>query len=1051
MKLKIALVLVVSPLLLLSGCQGNQTSSLPTSSNGETSSVPGTSSVPSVPKVFTVTFLNYDNSLLLKVKVNAGETAVYSGAIPTKESDAQYSYVFESWDKPLDNVQNDYSVKALFTKTERVYRVTFYDGDGHVFGDVQNVKYGGAATMPSGTPTKASSERKTYYFKAWKEDFSLITHDLAVYSDFYEATRYYTVSFIVEGVKVGEKQVEFGEDAIYDEASWGTPSKASTDALTYTFSGWDHVLTSVAASFEARAVFASNERKYQVTFHYDGDDDTKTYVMAVGYGKAAVYPSEAAYAPFKAPSKNVQYAFKEWAGGDLTSIKADTEVSASFTSSERQYEVRFHTGGASDGILDTQVVTYSQNFKAPKGYTAEKDSGNTSKLFKAWVSEGSKTTCAESASVGASTLYNNGDVSAHDSTVDFYPTVTDSSYEITYEKVTPAGGETYAQVSGYSGDLGSFPEIKSSYDGVPVTTIKQAAFMGATSLYDVALPSSIKTVDSSAFINCANLRSVSLPSSLEAINGLAFENTYSLANVTLPKSLKSLGDYAFAYSGITSLAYEDETAMDFSWGNSAFRECNGLTSVTFVLPATSNAYNDVFEDCTTLKKVTIKGTGKKLPAGAFYHCGALESVTFEDEELTSIGSFAFADCYYLSSLQLPSTIQSIENMAFTNCTRLTEFEVPLSCTSIDNSVGLYYGEQNAMGGLSGVTAFKVASGNTAFVVGEDGVLYNAAKTRLVAYPAGRSGTGFSVPEGVTSIDAGAFYHANNLKVLTLPTTMTTLSSGMLSGSPVTSLLLSKPDQLTGAADNALAYCQLPSFTIPESITSLGLHFFMGDSALTSVSIPSSLTSLPTQSFDSCSNLTTVTFNGTNLTSINVNCFANCYRLAQISLPTSVTSIGESAFENCSALASCPIPSGVTSIGKRAFYCDALPSVAIPASCLSIGDAAFADLDDNKGTTKSITLAEGVKSLGASVFARTGISSIILPASLESVGTTLFFNCPNLSAIYLADTELNSAWSPSWSQGNGKDYAYYLYSATSNTDGHHWHYASDGVTPEIWSV
>jgi hypothetical protein len=26
---------------------------------------------------------------------------------------------------------------------------------------------------------------------------------------------------------------------------------------------------------------------------------------------------------------------------------------------------------------------------------------------------------------------------------------------------------------------------------------------------------------------------------------------------------------------------------------------------------------------------------------------------------------------------------------------------------------------------------------------------------------------------------------------------------------------------------------------------------------------------------------------------------------------------------------------------------------------------------------------------------------------------------------------------------------YFYSETSNTDGHHWHYAADGKTPVVW--
>lgn len=1001
-------------------------------------------------KTYTVTFLSEDGSTTLGTDtVEYGKAATYHGDTPTKASSAQYSYAFHGWDQPIDKVTSALSVKALFEKTEREYSVTFHNGDDSIFGAVQQVKYGAAASLPAANPTKASTERKEYRFKAWKQDVSLITGDLDVYPDFYEDNRYYTVSFIVEGVKVGERSLQYGEDAVYDETAWGAPAKASTDELTYAFSGWDHTLTSVASSFEAHAVFASNERQYDVTFHYDGDDASKTYVAKVGYGKPAVYTSEEAYAPFKAPTRALQYAFSEWTGGDLTSITSDVEVSASFTSSDRRYEARFHTGGENDAIIADESVTYGTKLSAPYGYVPVADSGNASKLFKVWLSEGGKTSAAEKSSISCYNLYENGDVSAHDSVVDFYPTYTDSTYTITYEKVTPAGEEPYVQVTGFSGDLGSFPEIKSTYDGVAVTTIKSGAFFQANSLYDIAIPSSITSIGASAFINCNNLRSVSLPSTLTTIDDMAFQNTYSLQSVRLPKSLTLLGSYAFAYSGIASLSYEEEATMDFAIGSNAFLQCNSLTSAIFLTPTLASG-SDIFRECTALKTLTIKGQGTKLPISFCDGCSALESVSFENSAITTLENFSFFGCSALKSISLPSSVQSIGALAFNRCSALTEFEIPKSCATIAVATSATIGKCNVFGGDRGLAAFKVASGNTAFVVGEDGALYSADKTRLVAYPAGRLGEGFSLPEGVTSIDYGAFEGAATLKVLTLPSTLTSLSTGALACSPITTLLLTRPDQLTTLETDCCRFSQLLSYSIPSSVTSLGNHAFMESSTLTSVVIPSTITALPVQSFASCSALTSVSIEGNALTSIGSSCFAGDSKLTSISLPSSVTTIGESAFENCAALSSCAIPSSVTSIGDKAFRQTGLTSVSIPASCLSIGKLAFVN-DFSKMVTTSISLAEGVTSIGESAFALTAITSIILPASLENVGTTLFFNCASLTSIYLADTELNSAWSSTWNGGNGKTYSYYLYSATSNTDGAHWHYLADGVTPEVWHV
>lgn len=62
---------------------------------------------------YTVTFYNYDNSILQQVSVLEGETAVYTKATPSKP-DAEYSYTFWQWDKTLTNVTSDLDVHPEF-------------------------------------------------------------------------------------------------------------------------------------------------------------------------------------------------------------------------------------------------------------------------------------------------------------------------------------------------------------------------------------------------------------------------------------------------------------------------------------------------------------------------------------------------------------------------------------------------------------------------------------------------------------------------------------------------------------------------------------------------------------------------------------------------------------------------------------------------------------------------------------------------------------------------------------------------------------------------
>lgn len=77
----------------------------------------------------TVTFKNYDGTVLSTVKGPKGFTAVYNGYTPTKPSETsgyyKYSYSFSGWDISLSNITSNVTATAKFSSSSKYYNPTY--------------------------------------------------------------------------------------------------------------------------------------------------------------------------------------------------------------------------------------------------------------------------------------------------------------------------------------------------------------------------------------------------------------------------------------------------------------------------------------------------------------------------------------------------------------------------------------------------------------------------------------------------------------------------------------------------------------------------------------------------------------------------------------------------------------------------------------------------------------------------------------------------------------------------------------------------------------
>ena len=168
---------------------------------------------------------------------------------------------------------------------------------------------------------------------------------------------------------------------------------------------------------------------------------------------------------------------------------------------------------------------------------------------------------------------------------------------------------------------------------------------------------------------------------------------------------------------------------------------------------------------------------------------SVKKVVIEDD-VTSIGNYAFSGCSSLTDITLPSSVTSIKSCAFYKCSQLASIEIPSSVTSIGNS------------------AFQNCTGLTSI----------------------------TIPESVTSIGDSAFRNCTGLTSITISDRVTSIGNYVFWGcSNLTSIVI--PDSVTSIGVLAFNDCSsLTSITIPDSVTSIGYAAFSDCSSLKIISL-----------------------------------------------------------------------------------------------------------------------------------------------------------------------------------------------------------------------
>ncbi len=342
-----------------------------------------------------------------------------------------------------------------------------------------------------------------------------------------------------------------------------------------------------------------------------------------------------------------------------------------------------------------------------------------------------------------------------------------------YEIVEGAEGEWEVSEDGhtlynYTGD-DTEVVIPNSYLGKRINIVQNSPAILAMSETEVLSNLHLYNV----FNKRTDITSVTVSEGIKVIGNCAFSNCTQLSGeVLIPDSVYGIG--AYAYFNCNKLTGGLDLSNVTKLQPYAFYLCQGLDG-TLTLPSVSTIGQYTFAECKNLKGSLVIPEGvSEIGNGAFAQSRSdgdgFTALTLPST-LKKIGMGAFQYQISISNeLILPEGLEYIGDFAFNHCTKFsnTVLDIPKSLKIIGGDYNVSqntgYGSHVFYEAFRNLEAFNA---NSQYFKSEDGVLYSADITRLVAYPRAKAGTAFAVPEGVVQFDEMSLSYTK-VTDLTLP-------------------------------------------------------------------------------------------------------------------------------------------------------------------------------------------------------------------------------------------------------------------------------------------
>jgi hypothetical protein len=288
---------------------------------------------------YEVTWANDDGTPLATNFVAYGQTPAYTNDIPTKESDAQFTYTFADWTPEVVAVTTSATYTATYTVTTNAYEVTW-----SIDGATEPESYFYGETPSHATPAKDGDAQFSYTFAGWDPAIVEVTTNATYTAQFTTTTNSYTVTWSIDGVTETESYL-YGATP-----SHATPAKEGDAQFTYTFAGWNPAITEVTTNATYTAQFTARTNFYEVT--WANDDGTPLATNFVAYGQTPAYTNDI---PAKEGDAQFTYTFADWTP-EVVAVTTSATYTATYTATTNAYEVTWSI----DGATETESYFYGE-------------------------------------------------------------------------------------------------------------------------------------------------------------------------------------------------------------------------------------------------------------------------------------------------------------------------------------------------------------------------------------------------------------------------------------------------------------------------------------------------------------------------------------------------------------------------------------------------------------------------------------------------------------------------------------------------------------------